>query len=125
MGDNHLVVQTICSEIGLSTRGVMQGYEMDIVTDEALRKRVLNTTILTRFSPDQKNRVILALKANHRAVGYLVDGINDAPSLKAADIGITVNTQRMLPKRPPIYAYRKTSIITCLFLVLPALFFVI
>jgi Mg2+-importing ATPase len=90
-GDNHLVTQKICNEIGLPVRGIMQGHEMETVTDDALRKRVAGTTIFTRFSPDQKNRVILALKANHRAVGYMGDGINDAPSLKAADIGITVN----------------------------------
>lgn len=70
----------------------MQGYEMDMLTDDALRKRVLGTTIFTRFSPDQKNRIINALKANHRSVGYMGDGINDAPSLKAADIGISVNS---------------------------------
>lgn len=91
-GDNHLVTQKICSEIGLPIKGIMQGYEMDTVTDDALRKRVVNTTIFTRFSPDQKNRIITALKANHRAVGYMGDGINDAPSLKAADIGISVNS---------------------------------
>jgi Mg2+-importing ATPase len=91
-GDNHLVTQKICAEIGLPIKGIMQGYEMDTVTDDALRKRVLNTTIFTRFSPDQKNRIIEALKANHRAVGYMGDGINDAPSLKAADIGISVNS---------------------------------
>jgi Mg2+-importing ATPase len=91
-GDNHLVTQKICHEIGLPIKGIMQGYEMDTVTDDALRKRVLNTTIFTRFSPDQKNRIIEALKASHRAVGYMGDGINDAPSLKAADIGISVNT---------------------------------
>jgi Mg2+-importing ATPase len=91
-GDNHLVTQKICGEIGLPVKGMMQGYEMDTVTDDALRKRVLLTTIFTRFSPDQKNRIIEALKANHRAVGYMGDGINDAPSLKAADIGISVNS---------------------------------
>jgi Mg2+-importing ATPase len=90
-GDNHLVTRKICSEICLPIRGIMQGYEMDTVTDDALRKRVFHTTIFSRFSPDQKNRIILALKANHSSVGYLGDGINDAPSLKAADIGITVN----------------------------------
>jgi P-type Mg2+ transporter len=91
-GDNHLVTQKICSEIGLPIKGLMQGYEMDTITDDALRRRVVNTTIFTRFSPDQKNRIIEALKANHRAVGYMGDGINDAPSLKAADIGISVNS---------------------------------
>jgi P-type Mg2+ transporter len=91
-GDNHLVTQKICSEIGLPVKGLMQGYEMDTITDDALRRRVVNTTIFTRFSPDQKNRIIEALKANHRSVGYMGDGINDAPSLKAADIGISVNS---------------------------------
>lgn len=91
-GDNHLVTQKICGELGLPIKGMMQGFEMDTVTDDALRKRVVNTTIFTRFSPDQKNRIIEALKANHRAVGYMGDGINDAPSLKAADIGISVNS---------------------------------
>jgi Mg2+-importing ATPase len=91
-GDNQLVTQKICSEIGLPIKGMMQGQEMDTISDDALKKRVLNTTIFTRFSPDQKNRVILALKANHIAVGYMGDGINDAPSLKAADIGISVNS---------------------------------
>ena len=91
-GDNQLVTQKICKEIGLPIKGIMQGHEMDTVTDDALKKRVLNTSIFTRFSPDQKNRIIEALKANHIAVGYLGDGINDAPSLKAADIGISVNS---------------------------------
>jgi Mg2+-importing ATPase len=91
-GDNHLVTLKICSEIGLPVKGLIQGYEMDTLSDEALRRRVMGTTIFTRFSPDQKNRVINALKANHHSVGYLGDGINDAPSLKAADIGISVNS---------------------------------
>jgi len=52
----------------------------------------MGTTIFSRFSPDQKNRVIMALKKFHRAVGYMGDGINDAPSLKTADVGISVNS---------------------------------
>jgi Mg2+-importing ATPase len=91
-GDNHLVTEKICREINLPVKGIMQGHEMDTLTDDALRKRVMNTTIFTRFSPEQKNRIIHALKAHHHAVGYLGDGINDAPSLKAADIGISVNS---------------------------------
>jgi Mg2+-importing ATPase len=91
-GDNHLVTQKICKEINLPIKGTMQGYELEHLTDDALRKRVTNTTIFTRFSPDQKNRIISALKAYHRSVGYLGDGINDAPSLKSADIGISVNS---------------------------------
>lgn len=91
-GDNHWVTEKICKDIGLHIKGMMQGNEMDMLTDDALGKRVLDTTIFTRFSPDQKNRIINALKQHHHAIGYLGDGINDAPSLKAADIGISVNS---------------------------------
>jgi P-type Mg2+ transporter len=91
-GDNHLVTQNVCRQIGLPIKGVMQGYEMEHLTDDALSKRAIETTIFTRFSPDQKNRVIEALKKYHHAVGYMGDGINDAPSLKTADIGISVNS---------------------------------
>ncbi len=91
-GDNQLVTQKICKEIGLPIKGIMQGYELEQLTDDALQKRVMNTTIFCRFSPDQKNRVITALKKFHHAVGYMGDGINDAPSLKTADVGISVST---------------------------------
>ena len=91
-GDNHWVTEKICKDIGLHIKGTMQGNEMDMLTDDVLGKRVLDTTIFTRFSPDQKNRIINALKQHHHAIGYLGDGINDAPSLKAADIGISVNS---------------------------------
>jgi Mg2+-importing ATPase len=60
------------------------------MTDDALRVMVEKTTIFARFSPDEKNRIILALKANGHVVGYMGDGINDAPSLKTADVGISV-----------------------------------
>ncbi len=91
-GDNHLVTQKICKDIGLPIKGIMFGYELNDLTDDALSIRAVKTTIFARFSPEQKNRVIHALKSFHHAVGYMGDGINDAPSLKAADIGISVNT---------------------------------
>lgn len=90
-GDNHLVTQKICKEIGLPVKGILQGHEMEHMTDDALHTKVLNTTIFSRFSPDQKNRIILSLKKYHQAVGYMGDGINDAPSLKTADIGISIS----------------------------------
>ena len=89
-GDNRWVTENICNQIGLTIKGVLEGHEMGAITEEALRKRVLTTSIFTRFSPDQKTRVIQAIKSNHLTVGYLGDGINDAPSLKAADVGISV-----------------------------------
>ena len=89
-GDNRWVTENICKQIGLEIKGVLEGHEMGAITEDALRKKVQSTSIFTRVSPDQKNRIIQAIKANHLAVGYLGDGINDAPSLKAADIGISV-----------------------------------
>ena len=97
-GDNHLVTRKICRELNLPIKGIIQGHEMETLTDDALKKRVLDTTIFTRFSPDQKNRVIHALQAFHHAVGYMGDGINDAPSLKAADIGISVSSATEVAK---------------------------
>ncbi len=91
-GDNHLVTQKICRDIGLPIKSIMFGHETEGLADDALGIRALKTTIFARFSPEQKTRVIHALKAFHHAVGYMGDGINDAPSLKAADIGISVDT---------------------------------
>ncbi len=90
-GDNELVANKTCREIGLPIKGMLLGNDVDALTDEALRFRVKRTTIFARFSPDQKSRVIMALKANNTLVGYVGDGINDAPSLKIADVGISVN----------------------------------
>jgi Mg2+-importing ATPase len=89
-GDNELVAQKICAEVGLKIKGILLGQEIDELTDDALRVRVENTTLFARFSPDEKNRIIHALRANNHIVGYMGDGINDAPSLKSADVGISV-----------------------------------
>ncbi len=91
-GDNELVAKKICNDINLDIKGILLGGEIDALTDDALRVRAEKTTIFARFSPDEKNRVINALRSGQHVVGYLGDGINDAPSLKAADVGISVNT---------------------------------
>jgi Mg2+-importing ATPase len=91
-GDNLLVTQHICTAIGLPIKGIIQSVEMDDLTDEVLQKKVINTTLFTRFTPEQKRRIILALQSQGQTVGFMGDGINDAPSLKAADIGISVNS---------------------------------
>lgn len=90
-GDNELVTQKICSELQIPVQGVLMGQKIDGLTDDALRVAVEKNTIFARFSPDEKNRIILALKANGHVVGYMGDGINDAPSLKTADVGISVS----------------------------------
>ncbi|MBI5356472.1 magnesium-translocating P-type ATPase [Candidatus Collierbacteria bacterium] len=91
-GDNELVTEKICRDIGLNIKGVMLGAEMETLSDDALRIRAEETTIFARFSPDEKNRILTILKSNNHVVGYLGDGINDAPALKNADVGISVNT---------------------------------
>lgn len=90
-GDNELVTQKVCADVGLGIKGILTGKDIDHLTDTALRIRALRTTVFARCSPIQKNRVISALRAKGRVVSYLGDGINDAPSLKAADVGITVD----------------------------------
>src|SRR5215471_3111295 len=91
-GDNALVTKYICEQVGLRVGRIVSGDEMDGMTDTALGHLVENTTVFARVSPVQKNRIILALKLRKHTVGYLGDGINDAPSLHTADVGISVST---------------------------------
>lgn len=91
-GDNELVTQHICSQVGLDSGRIVLGTELEKISDPALAHIVEQTSVFARVSPAQKNRIILALKNRSHVVGYLGDGINDAPSLHAADVGISVST---------------------------------
>jgi Mg2+-importing ATPase len=90
-GDNDLVTRAICERVGLSTESVIMGDELARMSDDALAGVVDRTSIFARVSPSQKNRIIRALKRKRHVVGYIGDGINDAPSLHAADVGISVS----------------------------------
>ncbi|MBV8707724.1 MAG: magnesium-translocating P-type ATPase [Acidobacteriaceae bacterium] len=90
-GDNELVSRHICEQVGLDVSEIVLGEEIARMTDTALGHIVEETTIFARVSPAQKNRIILALKHRSHVVGYLGDGINDAPSLHTADVGISVD----------------------------------
>jgi Mg2+-importing ATPase len=90
-GDNELVTKKICGEVGLDIKGFAMGEQVEKASDTELRELVNTTTVFARLSPLQKERVIHALHDNKHIVGYLGDGINDAPALKAADVGISVN----------------------------------
>ena len=91
-GDNELVTRHVCEQVGLESRRIVLGSELDQMSDEALAKIVEQVTVFARVSPRQKNRIILALKSRKHVVGYMGDGINDAPSLHTADVGISVST---------------------------------
>jgi len=97
-GDNELVTKKICSEVGLDIEGMMGGDEMDKLDEKELEKKIEKITIFTRLNPIQKERIIKALQANNHTVGFLGDGINDAPALKAADVGISVNNAAGIAK---------------------------
>lgn len=90
-GDNDLITKKVCEEVGLPVKRVLQGAEMDRMTDEALARVIDRVSVFARLTPIQKNRVIHLLKQKGHVVGYIGDGINDAPSLRAADVGISVN----------------------------------
>ena len=91
-GDNEQVTRHVCGELGLKVAGTLTGPEVSALTDEALLARVDDTTLFCRVTPPQKSRIIAALRRKGHVVGYLGDGINDAPSLHAADVGFSVDT---------------------------------
>jgi len=91
-GDNELVARHICDQVGLKDPGTVLGDELDRTSDPALQHLAEQATVFARVSPVQKHRIINALKHRGHVVGYMGDGINDAPSLHAADVGISVSS---------------------------------
>jgi Mg2+-importing ATPase len=89
-GDSELVAAYVCDGVGISTKHMLTGRDIDALTDPALAHRALRTDVFARVSPAQKSRILHALKSRGHVVGFLGDGINDAPSIHAADIGISV-----------------------------------
>ncbi len=90
-GDNDLVARKTCEQLGFPIRGVILGSELPQLDDIALARIVEKTNIFARVTPVQKSRILHVLKNNGHVVGYMGDGINDAPSIKAADVGISVD----------------------------------
>ena len=91
-GDNEKVTQTVCERVGLPVDHILLGTDIEEMDDTTLAIEAEKTTIFAKLSPEQKARIIRLLKANGHKVGYMGDGINDAPSLKVADVGISVDT---------------------------------
>jgi Mg2+-importing ATPase len=97
-GDNELVTKKICQEVGLSFHTVFNGDDVEKASDEDLKRLVEEGNVFARLSPLQKERVVRTLHNNGHIVGYLGDGINDAPALKTSDVGISVNNATDIAK---------------------------
>lgn len=91
-GDNEKVAAYICGKVGLRTGRVLLGSEIDTMTDGELSAAAEETSVFAKLSPAQKARIVTLLRANGHAVGYMGDGINDAPAMRAADVGISVDS---------------------------------
>lgn len=91
-GDNQLVARHVAEAVNLPTGGLLTGNDLNGMGDEALWHAAERTSIFAEVDPNQKERIILALRKTGHVVGYMGDGINDAPALHAADVGISVNT---------------------------------
>ncbi|MBR2687560.1 MAG: magnesium-translocating P-type ATPase [Aquamicrobium sp.] len=91
-GDNEVVTAKICREVGLEPGQPVLGREIETLDDAALGRIVEERTIFAKLTPLQKSRVLMALQANGHTVGFLGDGINDAPALRDADVGISVDS---------------------------------
>ncbi|KRP69608.1 magnesium ABC transporter ATPase [Pseudomonas paralactis] len=91
-GDNELVTAKICREVGLAQQGLLMGNDIEAMTDAELAQAVETTNVFAKLTPSHKERIVRLLKANGHVVGFMGDGINDAPALRTADIGISVDS---------------------------------
>jgi len=91
-GDNPIVTKTILNEVGIETTQMLTGKDIDAMDDETLRKTVEKTNAFTRLTPEHKARIVSALSKNGHVTGFLGDGVNDAPALRYADVGISVDS---------------------------------
>jgi len=91
-GDNDLVARKICEEVGIPAAAILLGGQVEKLSDAELGEAAERTTLFARMTPGHKQRVIEVLQAREHVVGFLGDGINDSPALRAADVGISVDT---------------------------------
>ncbi|MGC0362055.1 Mg2+-importing ATPase [Rhodococcus sp. 27YEA15] len=91
-GDNELVAETVCGKVGIDVGTVVSGAEVETLDDDALDELVERTTVFAKADPMQKARIVESLRRVGHTVGFLGDGVNDAPALRAADVGISVDT---------------------------------
>jgi len=91
-GDNDGVTRYICKQVGLRVDNLLLGSDVEVMGEERLKEAVEITNVFAKLSPAQKSRIVAALRENGHTVGFMGDGINDAPAMKEADVGISVDT---------------------------------
>lgn len=89
-GDNPIVTKTIAEQVGIEAR-ILHGSEIDAMDEETLRKAVEKSNVFARLTPEHKTRIVSALSKNGHVTGFMGDGVNDAPALRYADVGISVD----------------------------------
>jgi Mg2+-importing ATPase len=97
-GDNDLISRKVCKDVGLSADPMLLGADVEKMSDPELADASEKTTLFARLSPAHKQRIIRALRSKGHVVGFMGDGINDAPALRAADVGISVDTATDIAK---------------------------
>ena len=97
-GDNPYATKNICNIVGLNGNDILLGADIDKMSDLELAKRIEEVDVFARMNPLQKERVVSLYKKSGHVVGYMGDGVNDAPSLSQADVGISVNTAASIAK---------------------------
>lgn len=91
-GDNEKVTRTVCRQVGLEVDGMLLGADVVAMDDEELSRAVEGAQVFAKLTPEQKARIVSALRDNGHVVGYMGDGVNDAQAMKSSDIGISVDT---------------------------------
>ena len=110
-GDNEIVTKYICSHVGLNIDHILLGPEIEGMDDKQLAESAEATTVFARLSPSHKERIIRALQSRGHVVGFMGDGINDAPALRAADVGISVNSAVDIAKESSDIILLETSLL--------------
>lgn len=109
-GDNEIVTLKICRDVGLKVEGVLLGSEIEKMGEGELAQAARKANVFAKLSPAHKERIISALRQDGSVVGFLGDGINDAPALRAADVGVSVNTAADIAKETSGIILLETSL---------------
>ena len=110
-GDNDIITRYICQQVGMPGEPVLLGASIERMSDAALAEAAETTSIFAKLAPAHKQRIIRALQGKGHVVGFLGDGINDAPALKAADVGISVNSAVDIAKESSDIILLETSLL--------------